>query len=214
MDKEKLIQDNVGLIYKIMQKFYGIDQNDLFQAGALGIIKAYTKYQKNGETKFSTYAFKYIFGEMYKLACNKEIKLSADILKLYKLIEKTRYILAQKIGKIPSNEQLAIYLEMDIQKIDQAVNSACYIMSIDEELDEQKSFHETISLEENVSQDDKILLKDSLEILNDVEKDIIKLRYFADLTQSEIAKMLGLSQVKVSRYEKRSLAKMKEYIFE
>ena len=178
----------------------------------MGLAKAYKNYQKNGMTKFSTYAYEYIFGEMYALANNKNIKISKDILKRYRLIEKTRYDLAQKLMRIPSNLELADYLEIDIDVLEHALACAYQVMSLDEDKEEVRNLHETISQEINVSQDDKILLNDSLSSLNEVEKDIINSRYYGDLTQSEVADRLGISQVKVSRYEKKGLTKMRKYI--
>ena len=86
-------------------------------------------------------------------------------------------------------------------------------MSLDNESDEERSLHETIACYENVSQDEKLLLNDSLNSLNPLEKDIINARYYEDLTQSETARKLGITQVMVSRYESKSLAKMREFMY-
>lgn len=212
MIPKEVFESNMGLIWKVASNFYGIDSQDLFQAGALGLAKAYKNYQKNGMTKFSTYAYEYIFGEMYALANNKNIKVSKEILKRYKLIEKTRYTLAQKLMRIPSNLELASYLEIDINVLEQAIACAYQVMSLDEDKEEVRNLHETISQDNIISQDDKILLNDSFNSLNKVEKDIINSRYYEDLTQSEVADKLGISQVKVSRYEKKGLTKMRKYI--
>ena len=116
MTKEELIQNNLGLIYKIAKFFYNVDKQDLIQAGCIGLIKAYDNYQKNGTTKFSTYAYEYVYGEMYALVNkNRDIKISRDILRLYKSIEKSRYMLAQKLGRIPSNEDLASFLDFELK---------------------------------------------------------------------------------------------------
>ena len=97
MCDEKIIELNKGLIYKIAKRFYNASLEDLYQAGALGVVKAYKKYKKNGTTKFSTYAYDFIFGEMYACVTKEsQIKVSRDILRLYNLVEKTRYSLAQK----------------------------------------------------------------------------------------------------------------------
>lgn len=210
--EEKIIKDNAALIWKITEKFYGVDKKDLFQAGALGIVKAYRNYKQNGTTKFSSYAYDYIFGEMYNLANNKEIKVSRDLKKLYLMIEKHRYKLAQKLERVPSNQELAMYLEMDVNRIEHALLSASIIMSLDEDDDDERSLHETLAYEESVNQDDKILLNECIDILQPLEKDIINARYFEDLTQSETAKKLGLTQVMVSRYESKSLIKMRDYM--
>ena len=103
MNYEKVIKDNEKMIWKIAGHFYGHSKEDLYQAGVVGLLKALKNYKKNGVTKFSTYAHDYIFGEMYLLSCNKNIKVSKDLLKLYKKVENARYVLAQKLNYIPSN---------------------------------------------------------------------------------------------------------------
>ena len=78
---EKIVSDNVGLIWKISKQFYGVEKQDLYQAGVLGVIKAFQNYHEDGTTKFSSYAYKYIYGEMYMIASNKNMKIGKDIVK-------------------------------------------------------------------------------------------------------------------------------------
>lgn len=199
------------MIWDLTKKFYGIERNDLFQAGVVGLLKALKNYNKDGNTKFSTYAYDYIFGEMYLLAGNKELKVSKDILKLYKKVEEARYRLAQKLAKIPSNQELAEYLNIPLIDIDMACSSAYQIMSLDIANDEEGILYEHIGGKRE-DFDTKILIDDSIEVLNDDEKEIIRSRYFEDLTQSEVAKKLNMTQVMVSRYEKKGITKMREYL--
>lgn len=215
MDKvlEKIINESVGLILEIAKKFYGIDKADLYQAGVLGIIKAYYNYRNDESTKFSTYAYKYIYGEMYLVANSKSIKVSKDILKLVKMIEHGRNLLAQKLLHTPSNKELAAFLEIPEEKIEQALMYASSVLSIDNDTEDERSLHETIAYEEAITQDDKMLLNESMNTLNPLEKDIITSRYYEDLTQSETARKLGITQVMVSRYESKSLAKMREFMY-
>ena len=210
---ETVIKDSVGLIWKISKQFYGVDKQDLYQAGVLGVIKAFKNYKDDGDSKFSTYAYKYIYGEMYNLASSKSFKISKDILTLAKQIEKGRNLLTQKIMHMPSNKELAMFLEIEEEKIEQALMCASTILSIDEESENTRSLKETIAYKEAISEDEKITLNDSFKTLNDLEQDIIKARYYEDLTQSETAKKLGITQVMVSRYESKSLEKMKEYMY-
>ena len=215
MDKvlEKIINESVGLIWEIAKKFYGIDKADLYQAGVLGIIKAYYNYRNDESTKFSTYAYKYIYGEMYLVANSKSIKVSKDILKLVKMIEHGRNLLAQKLLHTPSNKELAAFLEIPEEKIEQALMYASSVLSIDNDTEDERSLHETIAYEETITQDDKMLLNESMNTLKPLEKDIITSRYYEDLTQSETARKLGITQVMVSRYESKSLAKMREFMY-
>ncbi len=210
---EEIIKSSVGLIWKIAKNFYGVDRNDLYQAGVLGVIKAYQNYKDDGVTKFSTYAYNYIFGEMYILANNKTIKLNKDITRLLKMIDMGKVRLSQELMREPSNRELAQYLEMDLKSLEQVEMYRSEFISMDEECDEKRALHEVIASSENISEDDRIILNDSINTLDSLEKDIIKSRYYDDLTQSETARKLGITQVMVSRYEKRSLNKMRNFMY-
>lgn len=215
MTKEDIIKNNIGLIHRVSKFFYNIDKQDLIQAGCIGLIKAYDNYKENGTTKFSTYAYEYVYGEMYALVSkSRDIKVSRDILKLYKAIEKSRYMLAQKLGKVPTNEELACFLEKDVKQIEEAVlcGEAIMMSSLDNQSDDERSKYETIATPESVSIDDRIDVINSLDVLNDSEREIIKSRYFKDMTQSEVARKLNMTQVMVSRYEKKGLDKMRLYM--
>lgn len=211
MNKEKVLKDNEKMIWKITSYFYGVDKNDLFQAGVVGLFKALENYKTNNTTKFSTYAHDYIYGEMYLLAANKNIKISKDILKLYKEIERTRYVLAQKYSKVPSNMELSEFLGLSLEQIEMACSSASEIMSLDNNTDEARNAYECISGKVD-DIDTKILIDDSFEVLTDEEKAIMRSRYYEDLTQQEVARKLNMTQVMVSRYEKKSINKMRDYL--
>ena len=210
MEYEKVLKNHEKMIWKMANHFYGVDKNDLYQAGVVGLLKALKKYKPNKETKFSSYAHDYIFGEMYMLACNKNLKVSKDMLCLYKKIETARYTLAQSLGKLPSNLELAEVLGLSKDDIDMACMSAKVVMSLDSTNEEEKSIYESIG--KSMDLDTKILVDDSFEVLSEEERNIIKSRYYEDLTQSEVAKKLNMTQVMVSRYEKRSLEKMRNYL--
>ena len=211
MNYEKIIEDNSKIIWKLTNHFYGVDKNDLYQAGIVGLLKALKKYDENSETKFSTYAYNYIFGEMFLLASNRDIKISKDILLLSKKIESARSILAQKLAKIPSNLEISEYLGLDLEAVELALTSANAILSLDSDNDETRSIYECLSTE-NPDIDTKILVDDSFSILTEAEKNIIISRYYEDLTQQEVAKKLKMSQVKVSRYEKKGINKLRDYM--
>jgi len=208
---EQIIKVHEKLIYKIATKFYDTPKEDLYQAGVIGIIKAYNNFVDNGETKFTTYAYNYIFGEMYELANSlRSIKLNKNILGLYKKIEQAKSALAQKLNRLPSTKELAIFLNIDEATIYQVCVCTANIMSLDNET--ERPIYETIADPKNNISNNLIDLQDSLNTLTEEEKEIINYRYFKDLTQSETAKILGMSQVTVSRYEKKSLTKMYNYL--
>lgn len=209
MTTNELIEAHMGLIKKIANKFYNVSREDLIQVGVIGLLKAYQNYRKTCEAKFSTYAYPYIFGEMYQLVnSNRDIKVSKEILKIYKGVEKTRYELAQRLGYVPSDKEVANFLEMDYNLVREAVACSSAMISLDDEASEL-NLHEVIPDRHEINPDLKIDIDDSFKVLNSCEQKIIRARYFEDLTQSEVAKKLNMTQVMVSRYEKRSLEKMK-----
>lgn len=209
MNTNELIESHMGLIKNIASKFYVPDKQDLIQVGVIGLLKAYQNFKDTYNAKFSTYAYPYIFGEMYNLVNgNKNIKISKDILKIYKLVEKTRYDLAQKQGYLPSYEEVALFLELDVNIVSEAVVSAQAMISLDDEANEL-NLHEVIPDKKSTNIDLRIDLDDSFKVLNPEEQEIIRSRYFEDLTQSEVARKLNMTQVMVSRYEKKSLEKLR-----
>ena len=193
-----LIEEYKPLILSIAKKFNNIEKEDLFQAGALGLKKAFDNYDETSATKFSTYAYKYIYGEMYNL--------------IYKSIIKTYQLLTQKNNKIPTTLEIAMTLEVEESLINAVIISCQKAPSLDANYCDDKDIKEVINIEENISLDDKIFLNDAINQLQEPEKTIIKQRYYNDLTQSEIAALLGISQVKVSRYEKKGIEKMRTLV--
>ena len=216
MDLKQLIIDNQNLIYKITHYFKNYNnKEDLFQAGCIGLVKAYKKYDPSFNTKFTTFAFPYILGEMRKYVReDKGIKISKDISKLNLQIEKATIILSQKLMREPSLEELSIFLEIPTYDLAQAINSTNTIMSIDEVIindGKEITLHDIIKAKES-DLDSLISLRNAIEELNDFEKEIINKRYYSDMTQSEVAEALGISQVQVSRKEQKVLTKLKNKI--
>ena len=208
---EQIIQLHEKLIYKIATRFHEVPKEDLYQAGVIGIIKAYNNFDNNSSTKFTTYAYNYIFGEMYDFANNtRTIKLNKNILKTYKKIEQAKYQLAQKLGYTPSIQEVSTFLNIPESLINEIEACTSTIMSLD--VESERPIYETISSSKSEIKTDNIDLKDSINTLTEEEKQIINYRYYKDFTQSETAKILGISQVKVSRYEKKSLTKMYNYL--
>ena len=212
MTPEELIKENLPLIKHIAQNFYNVSFEDLLQAGAMGILKAYKKYRQNGTTKFSTYAYDYIFGEMYDFAMkDRKLKISKDLVRLAKKVELAKNALSQKMNRIPTYEEIASFLDLTPLQIREALLAVNECMSLDDERENERSLYETILDKESLSIDEKLTLESSIERLSDSEQKIIRYRYFRDLSQSETAKRLGMTQVIVSRYEKKSLELLKKY---
>jgi len=206
---KKLVVDNERLIYSIAKKFKG-DIEDLFQVGVIGIIKAFENYNSSYNTKFTTYAYQYIYGEIYQYVLrNKNIKVSNEQVKLNTAINKALDYLSQKFGRIPTDTELSNFLEIDIDKINE-VRNIMEVISLDDDKKDVDLYNFIPSNEMN--KDDLILLRDALNKLNHDEKELILKRYFYNMTQSEIAKSLGINQVKVSREEGKVLTKLRSYM--
>lgn len=212
MTSEQLIKEHLPLIKHIALNFYQSSFEDLLQAGAIGVLKAYKKFRQNGNTKFSTYAYDYIFGEMYDFVMkDRKIKISKDLVRLAKKVELAKNMLSLKENRVPNYEELGSFLQMTPFEIKEALDVHQKFISLDDTLEEERSLYETIPVPEKVSLEDKIFLQEGIEQLPKSEQKIIQYRYFKDLSQSETAKRLGMTQVMVSRYEKKSLKRLKEY---
>ena len=191
-----------NLIYKMSNRFYGVSKEDLVQAGFVGLLKAYKNYDPNRNVSFSTYAYDYIYGEMYECESkSKNVFVNKNMKRLYKKVINTKDMLSQKYNREISLNEVCDYLNVDINLIMDIINSSSDYVPIEETV-----------ISDNNNLDNLILLKNSLNKLNDLEKQIIKERFISDYTQEETARKLGISQSKVSRIESKSKEKIKSYI--
>ena len=209
---ENVINDNKKLIYSIASSFKNYKSiEDLYQAGCLGLICAYKNFDKTRDCKFTTYAYPYIFGEMRKLVReDRGIKISREISKLNLKIEKAHILLTQKFMREPSIKEISEYLEVPEYYVNEAIMSQNRIKSIDEPIntdDKSMTLEDVIGKSSNI--DDLLILKEGLSKLTDKERMLIESRYEEDNTQSTTAKIMGISQVQVSRYEQKILNKLK-----
>lgn len=214
-DFDQVIEANKNLIYKIASGFYGAEMEDLYQVGAIGVMKAYRKYKEDSNAKFSTYAHDYIFGEMYQFVNhNKSIKLNRDCLRLYKKLVQTKYALAQRLGKMPTVDEIALYLELEPELVASTMNAGASILSLDADNKEEDHYTLYDQMKDNSADrvEAHLVVEECLNTLQSPEKDIIECRYFKDYTQHETAKVLGLTQAMVSRYEKKGIERMRSFI--
>ena len=208
-----IILENENLIYSVINKYsnyYDID--DLYQVGVIGMIKAYKNYKKEFNTKFTSYAYTYIFGEIVKyINDNKGFKVNKEYRYLYKKINEAKTLLTQKLMKEPSIYELSLFLEIDEKIIADVININQTIDSLDREIieDGKKVFlYDVVGNEKD--EVESIFLYEQLDKLSKEELILLKQRYFLDKTQSEVAKDLGMNQVKVSRTEQKILKKLSE----
>ncbi len=195
------------LIYSVISKYTNrFDKEDLFQVGMIGLIEAYKNYNSSFNTKFSTYAYYYILGEVNKyIRESSSLKLSRDLLRLKQKIIKTKEIMTQRLGRSPSNLEIALFLEIEEEKIEEALSISEVVNIDNEELEYNSSF----KVEDSSLSPEILDLKVALGQLNEEEKRIVLKRYYEELTQSEASKELGMSQVQVSRKEAKVLKKLR-----
>ena len=207
-------QDYTNMVYKIAHKYcFGGDFEDLCQVGQLGLLKAYENFNPEKGSDFSSYAYMYIKGEILKyIRENKVIKINKDLITLNKSITNAREVLTQKMMRVPTNSELALFLEIPEEKITEAYMATEYVRSLDYELnDEGKelTLYDSISYEEKGYNDNILDLRKELEKLPDNERKLIIARYYEDKSQQETSDLLGMSQVQVSRNEAKILTKLR-----
>lgn len=204
---KEIIFDNRDLIYSVIHRFKGSDYDDLFQVGCVGVLKAYQNFKEEYNVKFTTYAYQFIVGEVYKyLVNNRNIHMSPVNIKLLNSIKRGEDALTSHFGRNPNDEELANFLEIDLYKLAELRN-----MSIVDSLDyayEKNDLYDFIS-RNDVSKDELIDLKEALKSLTSEEKKIIRARYYQNITQIDLAKTYHTNQVKISRDEKKILCKLK-----
>lgn len=197
----------------INKYFKGYDREDLYQVGVIGVIKAYDNYKKDHNTKFSTYAYTYIYGEIYTYINNlRGIKLARENYSLYKKINEAQNVLRQKLMKEPSIYELSAFLELDYRLVENIITSMQSIDSLERVItnsDKDLLLSDTVSDNKDYYNIDLLLLNEEINNLPEPWKEVIKLRYFEDKTQSEVAKMLGMNQVEISRGESKVLKKIR-----
>ena len=197
------ILDYEGLIYSVINKYPSrFDHDDLFQAGMLGLVDAYKHFDPSVSVKFSTYVYYYIVGEVNKYireSCS--LKISKDLINLKKKILQVTDIMTQKLGRVPSSLELSLYLDVPLEDVDSAIIATDEITSIDDKYDSLKYF-------DNINAD-LLDLHDSIDKLSDDERNLIIARYYDGMTQNEASKILGISQVQVSRNEAKILKKLR-----
>lgn len=212
--RTQLVEENVGLIWCVVRRFSGrgVEPEDLFQIGSIGLLKAIDKFDLSFEVKFSTYAVPMISGEIKRfLRDDGMIKVSRSLKELSYKAYLAREKLQEKLGRDPTMEELAEKLEVAQEDLVMALDSGNEVESIYKPV-YQKDGNEVAlldKLEEKETQEEKILnrllLKQLLDGLEKEARQLIYLRYFANKTQTEIGKELGISQVQVSRMEKKIL---------
>lgn len=215
--RDLLVQKNMRLVWSVVQRFLnrGYEPDDLFQIGCIGLLKSVDKFDLSYDVKFSTYAVPMIIGEIQRfIRDDGTVKVSRSLKELGNKIRRAREELSKNLGKVPTVQEIADYLDIPPEDVVLAQEAIRTPSSIHETVYENDG--DPITLLDQIADHsehkwfDKIALKDAIEELDERERLIVYLRYFKDQTQSEVAERLGISQVQVSRLEKKILKQMKD----
>lgn len=217
--KNKLVMSNVGLVKSVLRGFTnrGYEVDDLFQIGSIGLLKAIDKFDTSYNVKFSTYAVPMIIGEIKRfLRDDGIIKVSRSLKQTANKVKYTKEALSKKLGREPTINELSEELNINKEEIVMALESSYhpeYLYDVVHQDDGNPVLLiDKVGLEEDSEGDliDRIVLKELLSELKERDRQVIILRYFKNKTQVEVAKLLGISQVQVSRIEKRIIEEMKK----
>lgn len=214
--RDTIVQGNLRLVWSVVQRFLnrGYDPDDLYQIGCIGLLKSVDKFDLSFDVKFSTYAVPMIIGEIQRfLRDDGTVKVSRSIKETGNKIRRAKEELSKTYGRVPTVSEIAEFLEITVEEVVFAQEASRQPASIHETVYENDG--DPITLLDQIADNneskwfEKIALKDALEELEEREKLIVFLRYFKDQTQSEVAERLGISQVQVSRLEKKILHQIK-----
>lgn len=215
-EMNEIIKENSNLIYSICNKYKDYAEiEDLYQEGTKAIIKALKTYNPSYGSKFSTYAYSFILGEISNFVReNKALKLSKDMVRLGRKINEYISKHYEVRGYYPTVSDIASILEISESKVIEILDmlSNKNIRSLDEKVnykDKEMTLLDITANKEIIDNDIMLDLKEAFSYLSDEEKKLVINRYYNNLTQNEVASLMGVNQVYVSRLEKKALTKMK-----
>lgn len=219
--RNTLVQENLGLVWSLVRRFNnrGYDMEDLFQIGSIGLLKSIDKFDSSFNVKFSTYAVPMIMGEIKRfLRDDGMIKVSRSLKETAYKVRLLKDELTRELNREPTISEIAAGLDIEVEDVVEALESNLDVESLNSVIYQGEG--KAITLSDKVDETptlqnsivDRILIKDIITRLLPIERQIIQMRYFEDKTQTEIANVLEISQVQVSRIEKRILNKMKMMI--
>jgi hypothetical protein len=219
--RAQLVQENAGLVWCVVKRFLhrGAEAEDLFQIGNIGLLKAIDKFDLSYEVKFSTYAVPMISGEIKRfLRDDGMIKVSRSLKELAYKSCACRERLQEAWGREPTITEIASELKVETEELLMAMDASSEIESLHKPIYQKEGQELRLmdKLPEQEEQEDRILdhmlLQELLTYLDKEERRLIYLRYFANQSQSQVGKELGISQVQVSRMEKKILKNLRERI--
>ena len=212
--REELVRDNIALVKYIVRRFTGrgVEYEDLFQYGCMGLLKAVDRFDPNYSVQFSTYAVPVIMGEIRRfLRDDGPIHVSRTIYERARRVEACVQNYQQEHGRTPSVQEIALELELDGGDVLLALNSRNRVRSLNEPVRGEGDLRlmDVLGAEPMAAVDKRLTLAKLLRDLNPDERMLIVRRYFKAHTQTQIARDMGISQVQVSRMESRILKRMR-----
>lgn len=215
INREAFIEENLRLVHSLCHRFKGrgIEYDDLFQAGCVGLVKAADAFEEERGLCFSTYAVPVILGEVRRLFRDGgPVKVSRSLKELSLKINRVKEALQVELGREPTVSELAVRLQVSPEDITEALcaNQPTASLTIEDDDGISEVDIPIVSTEDEIS--DRLVIDMALEKLDELEQKIIRYRYFGSLTQSKTAQLLSLSQVQVSRMEKKILKKLRSVI--
>ena len=216
--QEILVEENTGLIWSVVKRFQGrgYDKEDLFQIGSIGLLKCIDNFDLERKVKFSTYAVPLIMGEIKRfLRDDGLVKVSRSLKEASYKIKREKEHYEKLYNREPTLKEIAATLDMDESDILMAMESGQDVCSLHQIIYQNEG--DEIHLEDKLEQQsdlieqtvDNIYIQELLQKLNEQERKLIELRYFQNQTQTVIAGIMGISQVQVSRMEKKILEKLR-----
>ena len=216
---ERLLLDNSGLIWSVARRYYGrgVDPEDLYQLGCLGFLKAIRGFDTEYGTQFSTYAVPKIAGEIRRfLRDDGAVKVSRGTKERAMSLRQKRQELSQRLGREPTVGELAQATGLEPEEIAAADTAVLTVASLQGESGEDGFSLEAVLGDEGIEDElvEKLTLRQAIDQLPERERMVILLRFYKNLTQDRVSKVLGVSQVQVSRIERRAVAKLREALTE
>ena len=216
--RSQLVEENVGLIWSVVRRFQGrgYENEDLFQIGSIGLLKCIDNFDLSRDVKFSTYAVPLIMGEIKRfLRDDGLVKVSRSLKEINYKIKKETEQYQKEFHREPTLEEISVTLQVNEEDILMAMESGQEVTSLHQVI--YQSDGDEIHLEDKIEQQEdeiehamnRMYVKQLLNRLSEQERTLIEMRYFQNKTQSAVAKVLGISQVQVSRLEKKILLKLR-----
>ena len=215
VEQDRLVTENIGLVHACARRYMGrgIDYDDLYQSGCEGLVKAAAGYDGSRSVRFSTYAVPAILGEIRRLFRDGgSVRVCRSLRDLGLKIHRAEEEFRRDEGRDPTVSELAERLHVEPESIAEAIDASRPVLSLRAERDGEEFEEDVPSESFDETLVDLVALREAVSMLNADDREIIRLRYFCGKTQSFVAEALGMTQVQVSRRERKIIKKIREQL--